>query len=389
MQTQQFSNGSWCEYDDDAETVVVNRDFSGSSSAARRLAPQPVADAATDVDDEASPPTQRSIEVTSSGPSRPFSRTMIGSGVHNPEGERAAIVDDRAASGPKPQLAGASFVDEPSPVPWVHAEVAPAPKPAVVETPGVPVAPLPRLLAQAHRARGQVIPAAPSQPVVIRTGSPRPPPPASATPAAMAIDLPTGVRERASRDLMGGPPSVFRGRNKASAMLAAASLLITVLLGVVLLVPRSGELRIAPSIDKGRIERADVFVDGTKRCDAVPCLVRDLSRGEHGVEVRAAGYQTESRMETVDLGKERLALIPIRPVVVPAGIRASASGPGVHVVVDGVDRGALPAAVADLPPGQHRVRFVGPGVDAAEQTVVLGPGEVRDFGVVHAAPPTE
>jgi hypothetical protein len=383
METQQFSNGSWGEYDDDAETVVVNRDFTGSSSAARRLVPLVVA-AATD--DEASPPTQRSIVVTPFGSSRPFSRTMIGSGVHNPEAERAGIVD------------------EPSPVPWVHAEVAPAPAaqvsapidrqrdgsaPRPIDTPGVPVAPLPRLLAQAHRARGQVIPAAPSQPVVIRTPSPRPPPPASATPAAMAIDLPTGVRERANRELMGGPPSVFRGRNKASAMLAAASLLITVLLGVVLLVPRSGELRIAPSIDKGRIERADVFVDGTKRCDAVPCLVRDLSRGQHGVEVRAAGYQTESRMETVDVGKERLALIPIRPVVVPAGLRASASGPGVHLVVDGIDRGALPAAVADLPPGQHRVRFAGPGVDAAEQTVVLGPGEVRDFGVVHAAPPTE
>ena len=369
METQQFSNGLWCEFDDDAETVVVNRDLTGSSSAAKRVALPPVA---LSPEEEAPPPTQRSIEITPFGSSRPFSRTMIGSGVHNPEGERAVIVD------------------EPSPVPWAHAEVAPVPPPppAVVETPGVPVAPLPKLLAAAHRARGQVIPAAPSRPVVIRTPSPHRPIPASATPAAMAIDLPTGVRERLARDLM-GPPSVFRGRNKASAILAAASLLITVLLGLVLLVPRSGELRIAASIEKGRVERADVFVDGQKRCDAVPCLVRDLSRGEHGVEIRAPGYQTEARVENVEIGKERLAMIPIRPVVVPASVHASAAEPGVHVVVDGVDRGALPAAIADLQPGEHRVRFAGPGVDPAEQTVVLGAGEARDFGVVHAAPPTE
>jgi serine/threonine-protein kinase len=205
----------------------------------------------------------------------------------------------------------------------------------------------------------------------------------------MAIDLPTGVRERVVRELMGGPPSVLRGRNKTSALLAAVSLLITVLLGVVLLVPRSGELRVAASIEKGQVERAEVYVDGTKRCDAVPCLVRGLSRGEHGVEVRAPGYKTEARIETVELGKERLALVPIHPVVIPATVRATAPVPGVHLVVDGVDRGALPASVADLQPGEHRVRFAGPGVDAAEQTVVLGPGEAREFGVVHAAPPTE
>jgi hypothetical protein len=205
----------------------------------------------------------------------------------------------------------------------------------------------------------------------------------------MAIDLPTGVRERAARDLMGGPPSVLRGRNKTSALLAAASLLVTMLLGVILLVPRSGQLRIAPALEKGRVERADVFVDGTLRCEAVPCLVPNLARGEHGVELRAPGYLTESRIEIVAVGKERLALIPLRPVVVPAAIRAAAPPvPGVHVFVDAVDRGALPASL-EVKPGEHRVRFAGPGFDGAEQTVVLGEGEIRDFGVVHAAAPKE
>jgi serine/threonine-protein kinase len=380
METQQFSNGPWVEFDDDAVTVVVDHkatDLRGRS-VDRRL------------DDEASPPTQRSIEITSSGPSRPFSRTMIGSGVHNPEAERAAVV--RHGADP-----GSRIADEPSPVPWAHEEPRPevandgtaiAAQPRPIATPGLPVAPLPKAFASTHRPRGQVVPAAPSRPVVIRTPSPRPPPPASATPNAMAIDLPPGVRERAARELMGGPPSVLRGRNRASAILAAASLVITVLLGLVLLVPRTGQLRVAATLDKGRIERADVYVDGTKRCDAVPCLVRELSRGQHVVEIRASGYHAASRREIVALGKERLALVPMRPVVALATLRASAPQ-GVHVFVDGIDRGALPADLGDLTPGEHRVRFAGPGLEVPEQTVALGAGEVRDFGVVHAAPPKE
>ncbi len=400
MEFSSFLTVPGVEFDDDAVTVVVDKSASDAgiviADLARAAAAKRSAAVARGEDGEAPPPTQRSIEVTPSGPSRPFSRTMIGSGVHNPEAERTAIVDepspvpwaheqscvvvdDAAASGP--ELPARSVVG--------HGAAETTPRPRAIDTPGLPVAPLPKAFAITHRPRGEVVPAAPSRPVVIRTPSPRPPPPASATPNAMAIDLPTGVRERASRELMGGPPSVLRGQNRTSALLAAVSLFVTLLLGLVLLVPRTGQLRVAASLERGQVERADVYVDGTKRCDAVPCLVRDLSRGEHGIEIRAVGYETASRLEAVALGKERLALVPMRPVVVLASVRAEAPVPGVHVFVDGIDRGELPADLSDLSPGEHRVAFVGPSFEVPEQTVALGAGEVRDFGMVHAAPPKE
>ncbi|HVY47714.1 MAG TPA: PEGA domain-containing protein, partial [Minicystis sp.] len=191
--------------------------------------------------------------------------------------------------------------------------------------------------------------------------------------------------------------SPFAGRT--GALLGAASLLLSIALGVWLLRPHKGELRIAVFAPRGAVDRAEIFVDGEKKCEVAPCVVSDLGPGPRQVQVMAPGYPPASVSEVVEPGKQRLALVSLGAAgegaapapTAPAATTAAAIGgevvangaSNVRAIVDGVDRGSLPLRLRDLPAGAHRVRFEGgERFESIERSVDVAAGRSVDLGTI-------
>jgi hypothetical protein len=192
--------------------------------------------------------------------------------------------------------------------------------------------------------------------------------------------------------------------NRLAVALGALSVVIAVGLAVWMSRPERGELRVAVAAPQGPLSRAEIFVDGEKKCEAVPCLVTGLAVGPRSVQVIAPGFAPTTISEVVEPGKERLALVSLMspqapppppsspppaaaapPAAPPSGgteLVASSVTPGVRARIDGADRGPLPLRVSDLSPGKHRVRFEADRFEPLERIVQVDAGRVLDLGEV-------
>jgi serine/threonine protein kinase len=212
--------------------------------------------------------------------------------------------------------------------------------------------------------------------------APPPVPVASAQPplAQRGLDENTSVR---SRD----------GGGKLGVILGALALVAVVALGVFMLMPRSGQLKIEVKAKSGKsLAKSEIFVDGQKRCDTSPCVVSELSPGPKTIKVIAEGIEPVDTTETVDAGKEKLVVItlddrgdkgttPDAPVASGTGFKASSSQAGVRVLVDGKERGTLPVNLTDLEPGQRKLRFEGnERLEPLEKTIEVEKGKLTDLG---------
>ncbi|WP_437751100.1 PEGA domain-containing protein [Sorangium sp. So ce1389] len=229
-----------------------------------------------------------------------------------------------------------------------------------------------------------------------RTPIPTPPPIPSAPPApAMPADIghrplsrndePTAIRPRAVAQ---------QGAGKAGVVLGGLALVAVLILAVVMLVPKKGALTIDLKTPGGAsVARAEIFIDGQKRCDTVPCIVRELDPGSKAVKILAPDFPPRDAVEIVEGGKEKVVVITLDGAGAGAagspatastttGLKASGSQPGVKVLVDGVEKGALPVEFS-VAPGEHKIRFDGgERYEPVEQTVEVGQGQTKDLGTI-------
>ncbi|AUX43843.1 uncharacterized protein SOCE26_052990 [Sorangium cellulosum] len=226
-----------------------------------------------------------------------------------------------------------------------------------------------------------------------RTPIPIPPPIPSAPPAPPLPDLsprplsrndePTAIRAR---------PVTQQGAGKAGVILGGLALLAVLVLAVILLVPKKGALTIDLKTPGGTsVARAEIFIDGQKRCDTVPCVVRDLEPGSKAVKILAPEFPPRDAIEIVEGGKDKVVVITLdaaggaRPpttVATSTSLKVSGRQPGVKVFVDGVEKGTLPVE-ASVSPGEHKIRFEGGDrYEPLEQTVEVGQGQMKDLGAV-------
>jgi serine/threonine-protein kinase len=237
-----------------------------------------------------------------------------------------------------------------------------------------PLPPPPRpMVARGLRIAG---PASPPGNIV-----PPPPPPISIG----TIDPTPGPTSLPTLPQQAGPRLPIRWP-AIGAVMGALSLFLTVMVGVLLLLPQRGDLRIeltAPG--GGQVSRAEIFVDGQKRCDSAPCIVSELPAGPRMVKVIAPGYgEATTTTEVVEVGRERIALVSLQGASADAlaAMRVQSTQPGVRVLVDGVDRGELPVRLTDLAPGAHKLTFEGERYEPTERTVDLAAGQTKDLGAV-------
>ncbi len=180
---------------------------------------------------------------------------------------------------------------------------------------------------------------------------------------------------------------------KLGAICGAASLVLSLGIGVLSLLPRHGSLRVElETTRRSAAEKAEVFIDGQKVCDVAPCIVADLTPGLKTIRVIGPGIPGGSAVVTasVEAGRERLAMVPIGNEAAPATpvggageLHVSSVHPGVRVLVDGVDHGMLPLDMRDVPAGAHRIRFEGGERYATlERQVEVGAGRSVDLGSI-------
>lgn len=90
------------------------------------------------------------------------------------------------------------------------------------------------------------------------------------------------------------------------------ALLAAIVTLMVLTRPDTGQLRVNVGPYHGpRVDRAEVFVDGRKHCEVVPCLIENLSAGPKMIRVVAANIVTpDVVLGTVEAGREASVIVP-------------------------------------------------------------------------------
>ena len=156
---------------------------------------------------------------------------------------------------------------------------------------------------------------------------------------------------------------------------------------VFFLMPRAGTLVVNVADSKGAaVSNLEVLVDGTKRCESAPCIVRDVPAGVHEVKVVAKGFEPPApRAVTVDSRKDVTSDFQLvaSKTAAGTGFKVAASHPGVKLVVDGKDVGPLPQEMRDLEAGEHKLRFVGDRYAPLEKTISVAKDEIVDLGTVN------
>jgi hypothetical protein len=177
-----------------------------------------------------------------------------------------------------------------------------------------------------------------------------PPPPSASVAAVAAV--------RAMDDRM------LRSRKMNPAVMFALGVGALVIVGICffLFFPRQGGLVVAVAgPGKKQVDSVQVFVDGSKKCDTSPCVVRDLSTGNaHIVKIKAPGYANPADQPvSIKSGEDIVVNIDLSPASSGGGLKVTSEGSGQKLWVDGKEIGVLPQEVKDISPGEHSIKVGG------------------------------
>ena len=257
---------------------------------------------------------------------------------------------------------------------------------------GVPMpsaVPLPSAVPMMHASASQTL-ASPSMPLPSM-------PPMSGPMTARSES--TAVRH--IPDLLGTMPQQQQqqssGGSKVGIIFSALALVAVVGLAVFMFMPKKGILKIdLQAKGGGGVDKAEIFVDGQKKCDITPCIVADLDPGPRTVKVIVPNAgPVEPVTVTVEAGKEVPVMISIdsgagaAPTTSPVaantatGIKILAATPNTKVFLDGTEKGSLPADLSDVKPGTHKLRFdAGDRYERIEQSVDVEAGKMKEIGPI-------
>ncbi len=161
----------------------------------------------------------------------------------------------------------------------------------------------------------------------------------------------------------------------------AAALLSIAGLAAFLFTRRPGGLQVEVRDASGAsVPKAEVFVDGKRVCDASPCVVRDLEVGRHIVSVSTPNDDSlEPQNVEVVAGQTTPVTMTLKPSL--ATLVAASDQTGLRISVDGVDKGPLPARLADITPGKHDIVIKGDRYKSLERSIEVKAGETLDLNL--------
>lgn len=163
-------------------------------------------------------------------------------------------------------------------------------------------------------------------------------------------------------------------------MCSAAVLLLCIAVVALQMLPSTGGLRVELRSADGNVpSKAEIFVDGQKVCDTDPCVLAGLNAGVREVKAITRGKVVTARAKIV-AGEDTVIVVDLPTAPAKQGIKASSAHRDVHLLVDGVDRGALPIELVNLQPGQHEVEFRSDRFEPLSRTVEVKAGQIVDLG---------
>ncbi|MDC3960503.1 protein kinase domain-containing protein [Polyangium jinanense] len=230
------------------------------------------------------------------------------------------------------------------------------------------------------------------------------------------------------------PPATGSASKKLGVVLGVSALLAAVSLAALVLIPRTGGLRI--EVTGRELGKVAIYVDGQERCGTTPCVVGDLAPGDRIVKVVAPGRGEKVVSASVARGEESPVLIPLEgvrpnppdiepPRLVEASSTPPAESPSVpeavgtipaptsgpsptatptvgtattqpaqsnatlnlnsipvsKVVLDGRPLGSTPKVGLSVPAGTHTVTFIHPEKGKQTVTVTVKAGEAKTAAV--------
>jgi len=129
-------------------------------------------------------------------------------------------------------------------------------------------------------------------------------------------------------------------------------------------------IKILSNVDKAR-----VFLDG-KEMGQAPIELKDVSPGEHVLEVKAAGYQAAERRVVVNAGQPLVEKFDLNPEATAAKgtLKVVSPVPEAAVYIDGESVGATPQT-KEMAPGDHFVVVQKVGYKKFEKKVRIEAGQ--------------
>jgi serine/threonine-protein kinase len=127
------------------------------------------------------------------------------------------------------------------------------------------------------------------------------------------------------------------------------------------------------------VDGVEIYVDGNPAgCKGSPCRVSELKPGTHLVRVSAAGYPPTADIGVkVPPGEETVQNVELARPTQGTGVKVSAEGRGLKLLIDGKEIGPLPQEIRDMTPGDHRVRVEGgERYEPFEKTITVEPDQV-------------
>jgi serine/threonine-protein kinase len=287
-------------------------------------------------------------------------------------------------------LAGSSVRPAPlPPPPGAMPHSSGMPMPGSVPMPSA--VPLPSQVPMMHGHPGQTL-ASPSMPLPSMPPMSGPGPQTARSEATAVRNIP---------DLLGGMPQQQQqqssGGSKVGIIFSALALVVVAGLAIFMFMPKKGTLKIdLQAKGGGTVDKAEIFVDGQKKCDITPCIVADLDPGSRTIKVIVPNAgPVDPVTVTVEAGKELPVMIPIdsgagaSPKTPPVaaktstGLKILAATPNTKVFLDGTDKGSLPADFSDVKPGSHKLRFdAGDRYERLDQSVDVEDGKVKEIGPI-------
>ena len=227
-----------------------------------------------------------------------------------------------------------------------------------------------------------------TQPYTVQSSPPpsvhpsAPPPPVQSTAPGPMQSLPPVARLDATY--------TFPKKEKSGNGFVLAVLLTVVAIAgaaVWMFTPRTGTLVINVADAKGGpVQKLEVTVDGTKKCDSAPCTFKEMNAGTHQVSVSAPGFDpVAARAVTVEARKDVTSdfNLSAAKTVASAGTGMKIAGPaGVKLQLDGKDVGTLPYEAKDLTAGDHKLHFTSDLYAPMDKTITVGKDEMVDVGTV-------
>lgn len=237
-----------------------------------------------------------------------------------------------------------------------------------------------------------------SAPIPVSYGMPIPGPapiPQPEPARAVAPGMDAGRVSGYTPSLAPGIPGLAPSR--APWILAIVAFVAVVVAGAIyFLGNRTGAVAFTVTRGGKMTDRAQIYVDGQRRCDFTPCVLEGLTPGTKSIRA-TDGTKVALKQIDVQAGQKLDLTIaldegePAGPATPEPGalatLKIGSDQKGVKLFVDGVEKGTLPVELKDLQPGTAKLRFNGGDAWAAsERTVELKAGETVDLGMVNLAP---